>query len=74
MQPTSSFFQSVANVLRLIESLDAPSDQYGVVDAGETLELSKSVYNQIKNAPEYRDFEASGGGSYCYDDDEWEVQ
>jgi len=74
MQPTSSFFKAIAGILELIENLGIPSDQYGVVDNGEALELSKNVYGRIKDTPEYLDYEANGGGSYCYDDNEWEAQ
>ncbi|MFB8788636.1 MAG: hypothetical protein U7123_07235 [Potamolinea sp.] len=69
MQKTSAFFKAVADVLKVIENLGTPSDQYGVVDAGETLELSSALYKQIKNSSEYRNFESNGGGSYCYDDE-----
>jgi hypothetical protein len=75
MQPTSSFFDAVAKVLKLIESLNTPSDWYGVVDSGETLELCSTVYTLIKDSSEFQAFEAQGGNYYCFDDDGgWEVQ
>jgi hypothetical protein len=74
MQPTSGFFKAVGSLLELIENLNAPSDQYGILDAGETLELSTALHNQIKDTSEFQDFESNGGCSYCYDDGEWEVR
>lgn len=71
----SQFFQAIANLLRLIENLNAPSDQYGVADSGQTLELSEAVYNQIKDSSELKEYESLGGSWYCYDSnelDEWE--
>ena len=73
MKPTSQFFQALADLLRLVEGLGAPTDQYGVTDGGETLELSKALHTQLKDTPEFQSFEAQGGNCYCYDDNEWEV-
>ena len=73
MQPNSSFFKALADVLEIIENLGTPSDHYGIVDAGETLELSLALYNQIKDLSEFHSFEGNGGTYYCYDDDSWEV-
>jgi hypothetical protein len=72
-QPNSQFFQVVADLLRHIESLSAPADQYGILDGGETLELSLALHAQLKDTSEFQAFEAIGGNWYCYDDDEWEV-
>ncbi len=68
MQLNSRFFQTVADLLRLIESLGAPADQYGVLDGGETLELSKALHERIKATSEFKTFENIGGSHYCYDD------
>lgn len=73
MQLNSGFFQALADVLRLIESLNVSSDQYGVLDAGQTLELSIELYTQIKDSFEFQSFEEKDGCWYCYNDDSWEV-
>lgn len=73
MQPNSQFFQVVADLLRHIESLGVSSDQYGVLDGGATLELSKVLHTQLKDTSEFQRFEKLGGNWYCYDDNEWEV-
>jgi hypothetical protein len=70
----SQFFQAVADLLRHIESLGVASDQYGILDAGETLELSKALHEQIKETACFKTFESIGGSWYCYDDDEWIAQ
>jgi hypothetical protein len=70
----SQFFQAVADLLRHIENLGVPSDQYGILDSGQTLELSKALHEQIKDVPEFKAFESVGGSWYCFDDfDEWVV-
>lgn len=69
----SQFFQAVADLLRHIENLGIPSDQYGVLDSGQTLELSSSLHERIKDVPEFKTFESVGGSWYCYDDDDWLV-
>lgn len=69
----SQFFQAVADLLRHIEGLGVASDQYGIVDAGQTLELSSWLHEQIKDVPEFKAFESVGGSWYCYDNDEWLV-
>ncbi len=73
MQPNSQSFQVVADLLRHIESLNISTDQYGVLDGGQTLELSKALHTRLKNTSEFRAFENLGGNWFCYDDDEWEV-
>jgi hypothetical protein len=73
MQPNSQSFQVVANLLRHIEDLDIPTDQYGVLDSGQTLELSKALHTRLKDTSEFQAFENIGGNWYCFDDDEWEV-
>jgi len=73
MQPNSQSFQVVADLLRHIESLSVPADQYGVLDSGQTLELSKALHSRLKDTSEFRAFENLGGNWYCYDDNEWEV-
>lgn len=72
-QPNSQFFQVVADLLRHIESSGVSSDQYGILDSGQTLELSKALHTQLKDTPEFQAFESIGGNWYCYDDNEWEV-
>lgn len=72
-QPNSQFFQVVADLLRHIESLSVPADQYGILDGGSTLELSKVLHARLKATSEFRAFETLGGNWYCYDDNEWEV-
>ncbi|HEY9649557.1 MAG TPA: hypothetical protein V6C95_02760 [Coleofasciculaceae cyanobacterium] len=70
----SQFFQAVADLLRHIESLNVPSDQYGVLDGGQTLEVSKALHERIQGTPEFTMFESVGGSWYCYDEfDEWVV-
>lgn len=70
----SQFFQAIADLLRHIEGLGIPSDQYGVLDSGQTLELSKALHERIQGTPEFRAFESVGGNHYCFDDDdEWVV-
>jgi hypothetical protein len=73
MQSNSQSFQVVANLLRHIEDLDIPTDQYGILDGGETLELSKALHTRLKDTSEFQAFENIGGNWYCYDDNEWEV-
>jgi hypothetical protein len=73
MQSNSQSFQVVADLLRHIESLNISTDQYGVLDSGQTLELSKALHAQLKDTSEFRAFENLGGNWYCYDDNEWEV-
>ncbi len=73
MQSNSQSFQTVANLLRHIENLNISTDQYGILDNGQTLELSKALHAQLKDTPEFRAFENLGGNWYCFDDDEWEV-
>lgn len=70
----SQFFQAVADLLRLIESLNAPANEYGVLDSGQTLELSKALHERIKETSEFNAFERLGGNHYCFDDEEWIVQ
>jgi hypothetical protein len=53
--------------------LNISTDQYGILDNGQTLELSKALHAQLKDTPEFRAFENLGGNWYCFDDDEWEV-
>ena len=72
-QPNSQFFQVVADLLRHIESSGVPTDQYGVLDGGSTLELSKALHARLKNTSEFRAFESLGGNWYCFDDNEWGV-
>lgn len=74
MQLNSQFFQAIADLLRHIEGLNVASDQYGVVDGGETLELSKALHERIKETSEFKAFENVGGNHYCYDDDSWTVK
>jgi hypothetical protein len=70
----SQFFQAVADLLRHIESLGIPSDQYGILDGGQTLELSSSLHQQIKDTAQFKTFESVGGNHYCFDEfDEWVV-
>ena len=73
MQSNSQSFQAVADLLRHIESSGVSSDQYGVLDGGQTLELSKALHARLKDTSEFRAFENLGGNWYCYDDNEWEV-
>ena len=73
MQSNSQSFQVVADLLRHIESSGVSSDQYGILDGGQTLELSKALHAQLKDTSEFRAFENIGGNWYCYDDNEWEV-
>lgn len=69
----SQFFQAVADLLRHIESLNVPSDQYGVTDGGQTLELSKALHERIKDVPQFKTFDNAGGCWYCFDDEDWFV-
>jgi hypothetical protein len=70
----SQFFQAVADLLRHIEGLGIPSGQYGILDGGQTLELSKALHERIQGTPEFRMFESVGGSWYCFDEfDEWVV-
>ncbi|HEY9653656.1 MAG TPA: hypothetical protein V6C95_23545 [Coleofasciculaceae cyanobacterium] len=70
----SQFFQAVADLLRHIEGLGIPSDQYGILDSGQTLELSQALHEQIKDAPQFQAFESVGGSWYCFDEfSDWEV-
>lgn len=48
------FFQALADLLRLIESLNAPTNEYSILDSGQTLELSKALYEQIKDTSEFK--------------------
>ena len=73
MQPNSQSFQVVADLLRHIESLSVPADQYGVLDSGQTLELSKALHGRLNDTSEFRAFENLGGNWYCFDDNECEV-
>ncbi len=73
MQPNSQSFQVVADLLRHIESLNISTDQYGVLDGGQTLELSLALHTRLKDTSEFRAFENLGGNWFCYDDNEWEV-
>ena len=73
MQPNSQSFQAIADLLRHIESLSVSADQYGVLDSGQTLELSKALHARLKNSSEFQAFEKLGGNWYCFDDNEWEV-
>jgi hypothetical protein len=73
MQSNSQSFQVVADLLRHIESSGVSSDQYGILDGGQTLELSLALHAQLKDTSEFQAFENIGGNWYCYDDNEWEV-
>jgi hypothetical protein len=73
MQPNSQSFQVVADLLRHIESLNISTDQYGILDGGETLELSRVLHTRLKDTSEFQAFENIGGNWYCFDDNEWEV-
>jgi hypothetical protein len=73
MQPNSQSFQVIADLLRHIESLNISTDQYGILDGGETLELSKALHTRLKETSEFQAFENIGGNWYCFDDNEWEV-
>lgn len=73
MQLNSQFFQVVADLLQHIEGLNIASDQYGILDGGSTLELSSSLHERIKEAPEFKAFEQAGGSHYCFDDDSREL-
>ncbi len=73
MQSNSQSFQVVADLLRHIESLNISTDQYGILDSGQTLELSKALHARLKDTFEFQAFENLGGNWYCFDDNEWEV-
>jgi hypothetical protein len=74
MQLNSEFFQTVANLLRHIESLGVAPSEYGILDSGQTLELSTALHEQIKETLEFKAFENVGGNHYCFDDDSWTVE
>ena len=73
MNLNSQFFQTVADLLRHVENLEVPADQYGVLDSGQTLELSSALHARLKDTSEFQAFENIGGSWYCFDDNEWEV-
>jgi hypothetical protein len=73
MQPNSQSFQVIADLLRHIENLNISTDQYGILDGGQTLELSLALHTRLKETSEFRAFENLGGNWFCYDDNEWEV-
>ena len=70
----SQFFQAVADLLRHIESLNAPANEYAILDGGGTLECSSWLHEQIKETACFKTFESVGGSWYCYDDLEWIAQ
>jgi hypothetical protein len=74
MQLNSQTFQAIADLLRRIEALNTPSDQYCVADGGETMELSTAVHEQIKESSEFQTYTQLGGSWYCFDDDSWTVE
>jgi hypothetical protein len=74
MQLNSNFFQVVADLLRYLEGLNAPTAQYGILDGGSTLELFTALYEQIKESSEFKIFEGNNGSWYCFDDTSWTVQ
>lgn len=73
MQLNSDFYFAIASLLKLIESLNIPADQYGVLDGGETLEISMAVRDHLQPLPEFARFQEMGGSYYCYDDNEYVV-
>lgn len=68
-QPNSQTFQTIANLLQLIESLNIPTSEYGILDSGQTLELSSALHEQIKETSQFKAFEAVGNW-YCFDEAE----
>ncbi len=60
---SSATYQVIANLLRHIESLGFPKSDWGICDAGQTLELTTELYNKISQTAEFRAFESIGG---CY--------
>ena len=65
---SSATYQVVANLLRHIESLDFPKSDWGICDAGQTLELTTELHDKICETAEFRAFEAIGGG-YLLEDE-----
>jgi hypothetical protein len=65
---SSATYQVIANLLRHIESLGFAKSDWGICDAGQTLELTTELYNKISQTAEFRAFEAIGGGCLLEDE------
>ena len=65
---SSATYQVVANLLRHIESLGFAKSDWGICDAGQTLELTTELHDKICETAEFRAFEAIGGG-YLLEDE-----
>ena len=52
---SSKTYQTIANLLRHIESLDFPKSSWCIYDGGQTLELTTELYNQISQTAEFQD-------------------
>ncbi len=59
---SSATYQVIANLLRYIEGLGFPKSDWGICDAGQTLEVTTELHNKICETAEFRAFEAIGGG------------
>jgi len=59
---SSATYQVIANLLRHIESLGFAKSDWGICDAGQTLELTTELHTKICETAEFRAFEAIGGG------------
>ena len=65
---SSATYQVVANLLRHIESLGFPKSDWGVCDAGQTLEVTTELHSKICETSEFKAFEAIGGGCLLEDE------
>jgi hypothetical protein len=65
---SSATYQIIANLLRHIESLNFPKSDWGICDAGQTLEVTTELHNKICETAEFRAFEAIGGGCLLEDE------
>ena len=64
---SSATYQVIANLLRHIESLGFAKSDWGICDAGQTLELTTELHSKICELPEFKAFEAIGGGCLLED-------
>ena len=65
---SAATYQVIANLLRYIEGLNFPKSDWGICDAGQTLEVTTELYNKISQTAEFRAFEAIGGGCLLEDE------
>ena len=65
---SSATYQVIANLLRYIESLGFPKTDWGICDAGQTLEVTTELHSKICETSEFKAFEAIGGGCLLEDE------